>query len=179
VDASRRSEPPAPIPARPEKASPRRSSGRRIAPTAALKGVRACHPLARAGTNLGRTQELRRGVGGESTTSSRVPAGAERDSPRAPAGARARPREAGREVCPFAAVPRSGASRRPATTLPLYAHCRRPPHVIGHRFAGITLEFQFGAVFSKSVFLQKNRSTLQPGKHVFDGRDSPGLIALG
>src|ERR1700731_1227653 len=29
--------------------------------------------------------------------------------PRAPAGARARPREAGREVCPFAAVPRSGA----------------------------------------------------------------------
>ena len=35
------------------------------------------------------------------------------------------------------------------------------------------LEFQFGAVFG---FLQKNRSTLQPGKHVFDGRDSPGLI---
>jgi DNA invertase Pin-like site-specific DNA recombinase len=38
------------------------------------------------------------------------------------------------------------------------------------------LEFQFGAVFSKSVFLQKNRSTLQPGKHVFDGRDSPKRI---
>jgi hypothetical protein len=29
------------------------------------------------------------------------------------------------------------------------------------------------------VFLQKSRSTLQPGKDVFDGRDSPGLIALG
>ena len=60
----------------------------------------------------------------------------------------------------------------------------KPTHWLRHR-AGrpgrvrAQLEFQFGAVFSKSVFLQKNRSTLQPGKHVFDGRDSPGLIALG
>jgi hypothetical protein len=60
----------------------------------------------------------------------------------------------------------------------------KPTHWLRHR-AGrpgrvrSQLEFQFGAVFSKSVFLQKNRSTLQPGKHVFDGRDSPGLIALG
>jgi hypothetical protein len=60
----------------------------------------------------------------------------------------------------------------------------KPTHWLRHR-AGrpgrvrAQLEFQFEAVFSKSVFLQKNRSTLQPGKHVFDGRDSPGLIALG
>ena len=61
----------------------------------------------------------------------------------------------------------------------------KPTHWLRHRAGrpgrvrGAQLEFQFGAVFSKSVFLQKNRSTLQPGKHVFDGSDSPGLIALG
>jgi hypothetical protein len=32
---------------------------------------------------------------------------------------------------------------------------------------------------AESVLLQKWRSTLHPGEHVFDGRDSPGLIALG
>jgi hypothetical protein len=29
------------------------------------------------------------------------------------------------------------------------------------------------------LLLQKAESTLQPGKHLFDGRDNPSLIALG
>jgi len=46
----------------------------------------------------------------------------------------------------------------------------------------MALETHFGRCrFSATSWRPPNtaRSTLQPGKHVFDGRDSPGLIALG